>query len=428
MIFGTLPGGAPVELFELSSDKLTVRISNYGGRIISVVKDGMDMIVGPKHFEDMLKDTCYCGAICGRVANRIAKGRFSIDGDSRTVAVNNGPNHLHGGIQGFDSKVWQVQEAGRNTLVLTLHSADGEENYPGNLEVVATYTVVEETLHLRLEAYADAATIVNLTNHAYWNLSGKPTIDSMTLEVRASAYTPVDATNIPDGRILPVEGTDFDLRKAALLGERNSAAHPDTAAGLDHNYVLDSEPGDKIAAILLDPESRHRLIVATDAPGLQVYTGEYLPQARQGIALEAQGFPNAVNTPPLPQRHSASRPIRHAQHYLDCQIGGMPESRFRTKNGASTTPAAGFPVQARGIRRPRKALPPLPFGALPRCVPGNGLQKPDPQRKPDCPDIAQASRQMPPSGTPHAPPNPPAQGQAPPEPPRPRRKQPYSQP
>ena len=216
------------------------------------------------------------------------------------MAVNNGPNHLHGGIQGFDSKIWQVQEAGRSTLVLTLHSADGEENYPGNLEVVATYTVVEETLHLRLEAYADAATIVNLTNHAYWNLSGKPTIDSMTLEVRASAYTPVDATNIPDGRILPVEGTDFDLRKAALLGERNSAAHPDTAAGLDHNYVLDSEPGDKIAAILLDPESRHRLIVATDAPGLQVYTGEYLPQARQGIALEAQGFPNAVNTPHFP--------------------------------------------------------------------------------------------------------------------------------
>lgn len=163
----------------------------------------MDMIVGPKHFEDMLKDTCYCGAICGRVANRIAKGRFSIDGDSHSVAVNNGPNHLHGGVQGFDSKIWQVQEATRNTLVLTLHSADGEENYPGNLEVVATYTVVEETLHLRLEAYADAATIVNLTNHAYWNLSGKPTIDSMTLEVRASAYTPVDATNIPDGRILP---------------------------------------------------------------------------------------------------------------------------------------------------------------------------------------------------------------------------------
>lgn len=251
MIFGTLPGGAPVEIFELSSDRMTVRISNYGGRIISVVKDGMDMIVGPKSFEDMLKDTCYCGAICGRVANRIAKGRFSIDGDAHSVAVNNGPNHLHGGLQGFDSKIWQVQEAARSTLVLTLHSPDGEENYPGNLEVVATYTLMEETLHLRMEAYSDAATIVNLTNHAYWNLSGKPDINSMTLEVRASAYTPADDTNIPDGRILPVEGTDFDLRRAALLGERNSAAHPDTAAGLDHNYVLDSEPGDKIAASLI---------------------------------------------------------------------------------------------------------------------------------------------------------------------------------
>ena len=300
MIFGTLPGGAPVEIFELSSDRMTVRISNYGGRIISVVKDGMDMIVGPKSFEDMLKDTCYCGAILGRVANSKAKSRVYIDGGAPTGAVNNGPNHLHGGLQGFDSKIWQVQEAARNTLVLTLHSPDGEENYPGNLEVVATYTLMEETLHLRMEAYSDAATIVNLTNHAYWNLSGKPDINSMTLEVRASAYTPVDETNIPDGRILPVEGTDFDLRRAALLGERNSAAHPDTAAGLDHNYVLDSEPGDKIAAILLDPSSGHRLIVATDAPGLQVYTGEYLPKARQGIALEAQGFPNAVNVPHFP--------------------------------------------------------------------------------------------------------------------------------
>lgn len=300
MLFGTLPCGTSVELFELSSDQLKVQITNYGGRIISAVKDGLDMIAGPKTFQDMLADTCYCGAICGRVANRIAKGSFSIDGDTHSVAVNNGPNHLHGGVEGFDRKLWQVQSISRHTLVLTLHSNDGEENYPGNLEIVATYTVIDETLHLRMEAYADAATIVNLTNHAYWNLSGKPTIDSMTLEVRATAYTPVNSTNIPDGRILPVTGSDFDLGKAASLGERNSPTHPDTAAGLDHNYVLDSEPGDKIAAILLDPTSRHRLIVATDAPGLQVYTGEYLPTPRQGIALEAQGFPNAVNTPHFP--------------------------------------------------------------------------------------------------------------------------------
>ncbi len=289
----TNAGGASVVLSTLGAGIVEVNVPDSTGKLA-------DVVLGYADPADYIADGPCAGKVPGRYANRIAGGHLVVDGKEYSLPVNNGPNHLHGGIQGFDSKIWQVQEAGRNTLVLTLHSADGEENYPGNLEVVATYTVVEETLHLRLEAYADAATIVNLTNHAYWNLSGKPTIDSMTLEVRASAYTPVDATNIPDGRILPVEGTDFDLRKAALLGERNSAAHPDTAAGLDHNYVLDSEPGDKIAAILLDPESRHRLIVATDAPGLQVYTGEYLPQARQGIALEAQGFPNAVNTPHFP--------------------------------------------------------------------------------------------------------------------------------
>lgn len=300
MHFGTLPNGTSVEIFELSSDKMRVQITNFGGRLISLIKDGRDMIVGPKSFEGMLADTCYCGAICGRVANRIAKGKFSIDGTTHQVAINNGPNHLHGGLQGFDSKVWQVQEQSRTHLVLTLHSSDGEENYPGNLEIVATYTLTDETLHLRMEAYTDSATIVNLTNHVYWNLSGKTSIDSMTLEVRASAYTPVDSTNIPDGRILPVKGTDFDLNRPALLGERNSAAHPDTAAGLDHNYVLDSEPGDKIAAILLDPVSKHRLIVATDAPGIQVYTGEYLPTPRQGIALEAQSFPDSINEAHFP--------------------------------------------------------------------------------------------------------------------------------
>lgn len=305
-VWGMTPEGEAIILYTMRNDKgAEVKITNFGAAIVSVTmpdREGRmaDVVLGYKHPEGYFFDGAASGKSVGRCANRIAFGRMTVEGKEYALEVNNGPNHLHGGIQGFDSKIWQVQEAGRSTLVLTLHSADGEENYPGNLEVVATYTVVEETLHLRLEAYADAATIVNLTNHAYWNLSGKPTIDSMTLEVRASAYTPVDATNIPDGRILPVEGTDFDLRKASLLGERNSAAHPDIAAGLDHNYVLDSEPGDKIAAILLDPESQHRLIVATDAPGLQVYTGEYLPQARQGIALEAQGFPNAVNTPHFP--------------------------------------------------------------------------------------------------------------------------------
>ena len=308
--FGVTKNGDKVDEYIISNPGgLEVSVLNYGCVIKNLfvpTKTGpVDVVVGHDTLADYEADfnssgsTC-CGAFVGRYANRIENAVFNVGGKTYQLEANNGPNHLHGGLQGFDSKIWQVQEAARNTLVLTLHSPDGEENYPGNLEVVATYTLMEETLHLRMEAYSDAATIVNLTNHAYWNLSGKPDINSMTLEVRASAYTPVDETNIPDGRILPVEGTDFDLRRAALLGERNSAAHPDTAAGLDHNYVLDSEPGDKIAAILLDPSSGHRLIVATDAPGLQVYTGEYLPKARQGIALEAQGFPNAVNVPHFP--------------------------------------------------------------------------------------------------------------------------------
>lgn len=299
--FGTLPDGREAELFELISDQLCVTVTNYGGRIISVIKDGVDLVHGPKDVEELARDTCYCGAICGRVANRIAGGEFSLDGNFHKLAVNNPPNHLHGGTVGFDSRIWTVQEATANKLVLTLSSPDGEENYPGTLEVVATYILQGSTLELLLEAYTtDTPTIVNLTNHVYWNLSGKGTVDDHLLEVRGTAYTPKDNTGIPDGRIIPVDNTVFDLRRAALLKERNAPSNPEIAGGYDHNYVLPSGEDDQVAAILTCPASGVRLIVATDAPGLQVYTGDYLPEARAGIALEAQGFPNAVNIPHFP--------------------------------------------------------------------------------------------------------------------------------
>ncbi len=299
--FGVLPDGRKIDMFELASDQLRVSITNYGGRIISVFKDHVDLVYGPKTAEELTRDTCYCGAICGRVANRIANGEFSLDGNLHKLAVNNGPNHLHGGNTGYDSRIWDVQEATSRKLVLTLSSPDGEENYPGSIEVVATYLLQGETLELILEAYTiDTPTIVNLTNHVYWNLKGEGTVDDHTLEVRATAYTPKDDTGIPDGRILPVDGTSFDLRKAARLGERNSALHPAVRGGYDHNYVLPSGEGNQVAAILRCPSSNTKLVVATDAPGLQVYTGEYLPRSRAGIALEAQGFPNAVNTPHFP--------------------------------------------------------------------------------------------------------------------------------
>lgn len=298
--FGTTRDGQPVALLTLASGRIEVQVATYGARILSVKRHGKELVYGPKTPSELMADTCYCGAICGRVANRIAQGAFSLDGVCRRLAVNNGPNHLHGGIEGFSHKVWNVEEANERRIVLSYRSPDGEEGYPGTLEIVATYRLEGDTLSLSLEAYSDATTIVNLTNHVYWNLAGSGTIDNHKLEVRATAYTPVDPTNIPLGSILPVRGTDFDLRTAAMLGERNSAAHPAVAAGFDHNYALPTENTTQVAAVLTCPAAGRKLVVATDAPGLQVYTGEYLPDPRGGIALEAQGFPDAVNVPHFP--------------------------------------------------------------------------------------------------------------------------------
>lgn len=298
--FGISPDGRAIDLMTLVSDQLEVRIATWGARILSVKRHGKELVYGPKTPEELMADTCYCGAVCGRVANRIARGLFSLDGVQRRLAVNNGPNHLHGGIKGFSHKVWAVQEAEPDHLVLTCQSPDGEEGYPGTLETVATYRLDGATLTLTLEANADAPTIVNLTNHVYWNLAGSGTVDNHKLEVRATAYTPVDSTNIPLGSVLPVRGTDFDLRSAAMLGERNSPAHSAVAGGFDHNFALPTENTTQVAAVLACPAAGRKLVVATDAPGLQVYTGEYLPEPRGGIALEAQGFPDAVNVPHFP--------------------------------------------------------------------------------------------------------------------------------
>ncbi len=289
-----------IEFYELKSETLTVRISNYGARLVSFERNGKDMLYGPKTAKELLSDECYCGAICGRVANRIEKGLFTLDGVTHRLAVNNGPNHLHGGNVGFSHVRWSLREADEKRLVLTYHSCDGEENYPGNLDVTATYSLEGSALSLSMKAKSEAPTIVNLTNHAYWNLSDTATVDGHQLEVTASAYTPVDSTNIPTGSILPVKDTDFDLRRGAVLGERNSSAHPATANGYDHNFVLPISDQVRKVAVLFCPSSGRKLIVSTDAPGLQVYTGEYLPNPRGGVALEAQGFPNAVNVPHFP--------------------------------------------------------------------------------------------------------------------------------
>lgn len=283
------------EIYTLKTPELTVRITNFGARVLSYEYQGVDCLYGPKTLEDLPADTCYCGSICGRVANRIAGGSFVLDGKEYTLAVNNGPNHLHGGLKGFSDMPWQVETVTETQLVLSLVSPDGQEGYPGTVSVRAIYTVEGRRLTLRMEATTDAPTLLNLTNHAYWNLTGSGTIDAHCLQVNASAYTPMVA-NIPTGYIAPVEGTLYDLRKPAVLGERNAADA--IAGGYDDNYVLLTTPGVKLAAVLTN--GYRTLRVMTDAPGLQVYTGDYLPLKRGGVALEAQNYPDSPHQPHFP--------------------------------------------------------------------------------------------------------------------------------
>ena len=289
----TVPQVEQAGSFTLVGEGLTVRITDYGARLMTYEYDGIDMLYGPKSPAEAAEDTCYCGSICGRVANRIAGGAFELDGRAYALAVNNGPNHLHGGLCGFDARMWRVVESTPARLVLALHSPDGEEGYPGAVDVRATYTVSGTELRLELEATADAPTLLNLTNHAYWNLSGCGTVDAHRLQVLAGAYTPMVA-NIPTGRIEPVQGSLYDLTQPASLGERHAAL----GVGYDDNYVLPAEPGMHTAAVLTD--GRHTLTLATDAPGLQVYTGDYLPHPRGGVALEAQNFPDSPHHPHFP--------------------------------------------------------------------------------------------------------------------------------
>lgn len=292
---GTTQSGEPMTEFALTTEELSVRITNYGARLTSFVYAGTELLYGPHTAEELLADTCYCGAICGRVANRIAGGRFELDGREYSLAVNNGPNHLHGGNVGYSDRVWTVEEYSDTHVVLSLVSPDGEEGYPGTVKVQVRYAVSGRELSLQMTAQTDAPTVLNLTNHAYWNLNGSGTMDNHLLQVKASAYTPMVA-NIPTGSIEPVVGTLYDLNSLACLGERNAPSA--IAGGYDDNYVLPTVPGVKEVAVLTNGKRTLRL--ATDAPGLQVYTGDYLPLKRGGVALEAQNYPDSPHNPHFP--------------------------------------------------------------------------------------------------------------------------------
>ena len=321
--FGTMPDGTTIESFTLANGRgIEVRAITYGAIITSLEtpdRQGQpgDIVLGFDALDGYLKDPPYFGAIIGRYGNRIAKGRFTLDDESYALATNNGENHLHGGVRGFDKVVWDAApfENQRGVGVTFRHtSPDGDEGYPGTLAVEVTYTLTsQDELVVDYRATTDKATPINLTQHSYFNLAGDGAGDILghVLQLDASRYTPVDAGLIPTGAIAPVEGTPFDFRAPTAIGDRIGADHEQLTlgGGYDHNFVLDrTSDGLVHAARVVEPTTGRTLDVMTTEPGIQFYSGNFLDGTitgkgghvyghRNGFCLETQHYPDSPNQP-----------------------------------------------------------------------------------------------------------------------------------
>jgi aldose 1-epimerase len=325
--FGTTPAGEEVDLYTLSNSHcVEVKIITYGGIVQALRvpdRDGRlrNVVLGFDNLDDYVNNNSpYFGAIIGRYANRIAEGKFTLDGTTYRLAVNNPPNALHGGPTGFHTKVWDGEAFVRSHRVgvrLAYTSPDGEEGYPGTLQTEVVYTLTDDNaLRIEYHATTDEPTIVNLTNHSYFNLEGEGsgTIYDHVLKISADRYTPVDATLIPTGELSPVAGTPFDFRRPTTIGARIRADHPQIliGRGYDHNFVLKgggTRP--TLAARVVDPASGRVLTIRTTEPGMQFYSGNFLDgtlvgtsghvyRQSDGFALETQHYPDSPNQPNFP--------------------------------------------------------------------------------------------------------------------------------
>ena len=319
--WGTAADGTPVKLFTISGQQLTVRVTTFGARVVSIEtpdRNGSmaDVVLGYDSVAQYEKDgSTYFGAIVGRYGNRIAKGTFSIDGRTYHVPLNNNGNALHGGPEGFSLKVWTAK-AIPDGVEMSLVSPDGDMGFPGTLTVHVRYSLTGHALRILYSATTTRPTVVNLTNHSYFNLAGdgKGSILDEVLMIPANRYTPVDTTQIPTGELATVRGTPFDFLKPTAIGARidENNAQLKIGGGYDHNFVLNGEPGSlHLAARVYDPKSGRTLTVMTTQPGVQFYSGNFLDgtqhgkygvtyQKYSGFCLETQHFPDSPNEPKFP--------------------------------------------------------------------------------------------------------------------------------
>ena len=324
--FGKTPSGENVDIYTLRNrNGVETQITNYGAIVVSLKvpdRNGAmgDVVLGFSDFDQYLKNDPYFGAIIGRYGNRIAKGRFKLDGAEYTLAVNNGENHLHGGIKGFDKVVWTGRELTTKAgpaVVLTYLSKDGEEGYPGNLRVRVTYTLTHQNdLRIDYVATTDKATVINLTHHSYFNLLGEGNDDILNHRVRINAnrFLPTDAGSIPTGELRSVIGTPFDFLKFTPIGERINQDNEqlELGNGYDHTWIINGRPGTlRFAAAAHEPSTGRMMEVWTTEPGMQFYTGNFLDGTltgkagkpyprRSGFCFETQHYPDAPNQPSFP--------------------------------------------------------------------------------------------------------------------------------